>query len=187
MATTLSKKATPGSRGPRPTGPPRWLLPAAVIIVFLLIAGPLGGVGGKLSEIQRNDNAAYLPEGAEATQVLKETTSFELESTPAILVYTRKDGATMTAEDQRIITVQAIHLFEPLNNFLAAPPIGAVVTQPYGKGAYILLLFIGSDPNTIRPHIDDLRAVFPVRNGEVKMNPAERASVPPPCLPAQAT
>ena len=158
MATTLSKKATPGSGGSRPTGPARWLLPAAVIIVFLLIAGPLGGVGGKLSEIQRNDNAAYLPEGAEATQVLKETTSFELESTPAILVYTRKDGATLTKEDQRIITVQAVHLFEPLNNFLAAPPIGAVVTQPYGKGAYILLLFIGSDPNTIRPHIDDLRA-----------------------------
>jgi RND superfamily putative drug exporter len=158
MATTLSKKATPGSGGSRPTGPARWLLPAAVIIVFLLIAGPLGGVGGKLSEIQRNDNAAYLPEGAEATQVLNETTSFELESTPAILVYTRKDGATMTKEDQRIITVQAVHLFEPLNNFLAAPPIGAVVTQPYGKGAYILLLFIGSDPNTIRPHIDDLRA-----------------------------
>ena len=158
MATTLSKKATPGSGGSRPTGPARWLLPAAVIIVFLLIAGPLGGVGGKLSEIQRNDNAAYLPEGAEATQVLNETTSFELESTPAILVYTRKDGATLTKEDQRIITVQAVHLFEPLNNFLAAPPIGAVVTQPYGKGAYILLLFIGSDPNTIRPHIDDLRA-----------------------------
>jgi RND superfamily putative drug exporter len=157
MATTLSKKATPGGGGPRPTGPARWLLPAAVIIAFLLIAGPLGGVGGKLSEIQRNDNAAYLPENTEATKVLKETTSFELESTPAILVYTRKDGATMTREDQRILTIQAIHLFEPLNQVLAAPPIGPIVTDPYGKGAYILLLFIGSDPNTIRPHIDDIR------------------------------
>src|SRR5262252_464486 len=90
MATTLGKKTTPRRGRPAPTGPGRWLLPAAVIIVFLLVAGPLGGVGGKLSDIQRNDNAAYLPENAEATQVLKETTSFELESTPALLVYTRK-------------------------------------------------------------------------------------------------
>ena len=158
MATTLGKKATPGSRGPRSTGPARWLLPATVIIAFLLIAGPLGGVGGKLSEIQRNDNAAYLPESAEATKVLNETTKFELESTPGILVYTRKDGATLNREDQRIITLQAVHLQEPFIRDLAAPPIGAIVTEPYGKAAYILLLFIGSDPNTIRPHIDTLRA-----------------------------
>jgi RND superfamily putative drug exporter len=157
MATTLIKKATPGSGRPLPTGPARWLLPAAVIIAFLIIASPLSSIGGKLTEIQRNDNAAYLPENAEATQVLKESSAFELESTPALLVYTRQDGATLTAEDQRIITIQALHLVEPLNQVLTAPPIGAIVTEPYGKAAYILLLFTGSDPNTIRPHIDDLR------------------------------
>src|SRR5262245_45875374 len=158
MATTLGKKATADRGGVQPPGPRRWLLPAAVIIAFLLVAGPLSNIGGKLSDIQRNDNAAYLPESAEATKVLAETTKFELESTPAILVYTRKDGATLNREDQRIITVQAVHLQEPFIADLAAPPIGAVVTEPYGKAAYILLLFIGSDPNTIRPHIDALRA-----------------------------
>jgi RND superfamily putative drug exporter len=163
MATTVSKKTmagkkTTGGGRPQPTGPARWLMPAAVIVAFLIIASPLSSIGGKLTNIQRNDNAAYLPNSAEATKVLAETTKFELESTPAILVYTRKDGATLTAEDQKTITLQAVHLQEPFIDDLAAPPIGAIVTEPYGKAAYILLLFIGSDPNVIRPHVDDLRA-----------------------------
>ena len=157
MATTLGKKATAGRGRPQPSGPARWLLPAAVIVAFLIIASPLSSVGGNLSSIQRNDNAAYLPESAEATRVLNETTKFELESTPALLVYTRNDGATMTADDQRIVTIKAVNLQEPMIQVLTVPPIGAVVTEPRGKAAYILLLFIGSDPNTIRPHIDDLR------------------------------
>ena len=166
MATEVTKRSGSGGRTkpPVPPAPPasgirarRWLIPVGVIIAFLLVAGPLGGVGGNLSKIQRNDNATYLPEGAEATKVLNETTKFELESTPAILVYTRKDGATLSFDDQRIITLQAIHFMEPFSGYLAAPPIGAVVTEPRGKAAYILLLFIGSDPNLIRPHIDTLR------------------------------
>jgi RND superfamily putative drug exporter len=157
MATTLDKKTTPGRGTPKGTGPARWLLPVAIILAFLILGGPLSSVGGKLSDIQRNDNAAYLPEKAEATKVLNEVSHFELESTPAILVYTKPDGSVFTAEDQKNITIQAVHLQEPFLDDLAAPPIGAIVTEPRGKAAYILLLFIGSDPNTFKQHIDDLR------------------------------
>ncbi len=40
------------------------------------------------------------------------------------------------------------------------------------------------DLDFILKHIDDLSAVFPVENGEVKMIPTEPACVRPPCLPA---
>ncbi len=46
---------------------PRWVPPALVAMVFLLIAGPLGSAGGKLSDVQRNDSTQYLPTSAEAT------------------------------------------------------------------------------------------------------------------------
>ena len=46
---------------------PRWVPPALVAMVFLLIAGPRGSAGGKLSDVQRNDSTQYLPTSAEAT------------------------------------------------------------------------------------------------------------------------
>jgi putative drug exporter of the RND superfamily len=157
MATRLDKRAGARVPAPKPVPRSRWLVPALAIVAFIVIGGPLGSIGGKLSEIQRNDNAAYLPENAEATKVLAETNRFNgLESTPAILVYTRPDGATLTKDDQRLLTLAAIHLQEPMLDVLATPPIGPTISDD-GKAADIILLLIGSDPNKLRPTVDDLR------------------------------
>jgi RND superfamily putative drug exporter len=40
----------------------RWLWPAVAIVVWLLIGGPLGSLQSKVSEVQQNDNAAFLRE-----------------------------------------------------------------------------------------------------------------------------
>jgi len=48
----------------------RWLLPAAIILVWLVVGGPLASLSSKTSEVQQNDNAAFLPASAESTEVL---------------------------------------------------------------------------------------------------------------------
>jgi RND superfamily putative drug exporter len=62
-----------------------------------------GGVGesfqGKLSEVQKNDNAAYLPASAESTQAGNEAANFSTsQSLPGFLVFRRKSG--LTGEDK---------------------------------------------------------------------------------------
>jgi RND superfamily putative drug exporter len=47
----------------------RWLLPAALTIIWLIIGGVAGPYAGKLAEVQVNDRAAFLPNDAESTRV----------------------------------------------------------------------------------------------------------------------
>src|SRR2546430_1268319 len=123
-------------------GWPRWVLPALLIGVFLLIGGPLSSQGGKLSEVQRNDSAAYLPAGAEATEALAASKRFTgLEATPAIVVYTRPSG--ITADDRVQIVLAALAMANQLSPRLAAPPMGPIISDVLVLGAgtdYALLL-----------------------------------------------
>ena len=45
----------------------RWRLPAITLVLWLLIGGGVGPFAGKLTEVIKNDNAAFLPANAEAT------------------------------------------------------------------------------------------------------------------------
>src|SRR6266508_3039375 len=138
------------------TGWPRWLLPAVGIVLFLLIGGPLANIGGKLSEVQRNDSASFLPGGAEATAVSAASKRFTgLESTPAIVVYERPSG-TMTEADRIELTLVTLAIAEHLNSRLAGPPRGPVVSDD-GKAAQIIVPFAGSDPKPIREDVRWLR------------------------------
>lgn len=47
----------------------RWLLPAVVMVSWLIIGGLAGPYAGKLAEVQTNDRAAFLPNDAESTRV----------------------------------------------------------------------------------------------------------------------
>ena len=47
-----------------------WIWPLLVVLLWLFIGGPLGSFAGKLSQVQENDNAAFLPSNAESTQVI---------------------------------------------------------------------------------------------------------------------
>ena len=67
----------------RPTGKPRpqrrgWpvFTVVAVGIVVFLLGGFGGSYQGKLSQVQRNDNAAFLPGSAESTQASAEADLF---------------------------------------------------------------------------------------------------------------
>ena len=80
----------------------------AVAVGWLLIGSAVGPLSGKLSEVQTNDNASFLPASAESTLVANETAAFnEQESFPALVVVTRPDGAALTPEDLNEVTTFA--------------------------------------------------------------------------------
>src|SRR5205814_7054720 len=138
-----------------PSGPPRWLLPLAVVVLFLLLGGGLSGPGGRLAEVQRNDSTAYLPHGTESVAALNAEKKFTgLETTPAILVYTRPSA--LTDDDKVQLTLLGLAIVEQLNQHLAAPPIGPIVSDD-GRSAQMIVELIGSDPNLLRDDVHWLR------------------------------
>ncbi|MFJ5834688.1 MMPL family transporter [Streptomyces sp. NPDC093089] len=77
----------------------RWVIPLALLVVWLGIGGTLGPYAGKLGEVATNDQAAFLPRSAESTQVLEARRAFERsESLPAIVVWTGEDGQVTAAQ-----------------------------------------------------------------------------------------
>ena len=64
-------------------------------MAWLVIGLPSGSFAGKLSEVQTNDNASFLPESAESTEVLEAFEDFqEQETFPATVVIERRGGVT---------------------------------------------------------------------------------------------
>ncbi|EAP98752.1 hypothetical protein JNB_01250 [Janibacter sp. HTCC2649] len=81
--------------------PRRILLGALAVIVVWLAIGAVGGPAtGKLSEVQKNDNASFLPADAESTAVLRAVSRFsDEEEIPLIVVAERRDGAELGERD----------------------------------------------------------------------------------------
>jgi RND superfamily putative drug exporter len=90
----------------------RWLLPALLAVAWLAAAGPLNVVGGQLSDVQENDNAAFLPDSAESTRVAELQRKFQSEQAlPVIVVWERPagiDAETRRAVEDRVGQVRAL-------------------------------------------------------------------------------
>ncbi|MEV7014895.1 MMPL family transporter [Streptomyces sp. NPDC093991] len=85
----------------------RWLVPLALLIVWLGVGGTLGPYAGKLGEVATNDQASFLPRSAESTRVLDEREAFDQQETlPAIVVWTA-DGGRIT-DAQRSAATRAV-------------------------------------------------------------------------------
>ncbi|MEU8848064.1 MMPL family transporter [Streptomyces sp. NPDC048564] len=82
----------------------RWLIPLVLLLVWLGVGGTLGPYAGKLGEVATNDQAAFLPQSAESTKVLKAREAFDQSETlPAIVVWTA-DSDRITAAQQTAAT-----------------------------------------------------------------------------------
>jgi putative drug exporter of the RND superfamily len=69
----------------------KWIV-LGLWIVVLAVAGPLAG---KLTGVEKNDNSAWLPGSAEATQVADLQKQFQTDDiAPAVIVYERSSGIT---------------------------------------------------------------------------------------------
>ncbi|MEU5882521.1 MMPL family transporter [Spirillospora sp. NPDC047279] len=83
----------------------RWLAPFLVLLVWLVGVGPFGQYAGKLGEVQGNDNATFLPAGAESTKVRLLEERFSAPGvTPLIVIW--EDGKI--TEEQRAAAGQAL-------------------------------------------------------------------------------
>jgi RND superfamily putative drug exporter len=73
----------------------RWWLPALLVVLWLGIGAVGGPFTGKLADVATNDNAAFLPESAEATEVSRLQEEFsEQQVLPAVVVAERTSGIT---------------------------------------------------------------------------------------------
>ena len=71
----------------------------ALAIVAFLVGGFGGSYQGKLGEVQKNDNASFLPGSAESTKAGDESAKFlSVEALPGFVVFHRDSG--LTADDK---------------------------------------------------------------------------------------
>jgi len=73
-----------------------WRAGIAAVLIAWLVLGALGGPAvGKLSEVQENDNANFLPKQAESTLVANESAKFvDSKALPYFVLITRDSGIT---------------------------------------------------------------------------------------------
>ena len=79
--------------------PPRRKLPIFTIVALAIVAFFAGGIGGsfqgKLTEVQKNDNASFLSRTAESTQVADESERFlPVQYVPGFVLFHRDSGLT---------------------------------------------------------------------------------------------
>ncbi|WP_103509005.1 MMPL family transporter [Streptomyces sp. SM13] len=80
----------------------RRLIPVVLLIAWLCIGGGLGPYAGKLGEVATNDQAAFLPQNAESTQVIEAQKAFQQNETlPVILVWTSAEKDAPVDDGQR--------------------------------------------------------------------------------------
>lgn len=99
------------TRAPETSSPDRtstarkgvWLA-IGVAIIWLLISSWAGPLSGQLTQVQENDNAAFLPASAESTLVAEEQAKFaDSTAIPLLVVISKPDGGQFTAADQAAI------------------------------------------------------------------------------------
>src|SRR5665811_863463 len=126
-----------------------------VVLLVLLAWFGLAGVGGplvgRLSEVQKNDNASFLPKSAESTEVGKLAAKFSsTDALPYFVVIERPTGLNPSDADAVESFIAGIPSlpFEiegySLGPYLAAPPVAAVPSQD-GKALLLSLIHI-SEP-----------------------------------------
>ncbi|MGW5271874.1 MMPL family transporter [Streptomyces sp. NPDC004044] len=105
-----------------------WLVPVVLLVVWLGVGGTLGPYAGKLGDVATNDRAAFLPQNAESTKVIKAQRSFrQNETLPAIVVWTAADGGKVSGEQRRAATDALASLKGSTE--LAAEPSPALASQ----------------------------------------------------------
>ncbi|HVK20934.1 MAG TPA: MMPL family transporter, partial [Actinokineospora sp.] len=87
---------------PARPGRTRWILPALLILGWLVVGAIGGPFAGKLSKVAEQDTATFLPRSAEATQVNELQARFASGKVlPAVVVAERLGG--VTADDDRYL------------------------------------------------------------------------------------
>ncbi len=118
-----------------------WVLPALVVAVWLVGAGPLGAYVGKLSSAAKNDSASFLPASSESTRAQAIIAGFgDAGVIPAVVVYgsdsalTPGDRAAITQDARRLAGVPGV-----------AGPVAGPVFSADGKAAELIVPVTSGD------------------------------------------
>lgn len=145
----------------------RWLLPALVLLVWFAGAGPLGALSGKLTGLQENDTAAFLPDSAESTRVAELQQGFSpVQAIPAVLLWEgspTSDGAPL--DDQTLAAIgerigEATRIAEDAG-YLAGEPSPPIPSQD-GEAVQALLPLTPDLGDELGPLVDEIRAAIAV-------------------------
>jgi RND superfamily putative drug exporter len=136
--TTEEAPERPGrKRVPRPRG---FYVIGALAVVWLLFGLAGGSYQGKLGDVQKNDNASWLPKSAESTKVDKESQQFRnVLSISGFVVYERDSG--LTDADKTKINHDA-QAFRGLKG-IAADEVGTPQYSKDGRTASVEVPLIG--------------------------------------------
>ncbi|MBW8487621.1 MMPL family transporter [Actinomadura parmotrematis] len=103
----------------------RRLLPALLVLVWILGAGPLGQFAGKLGDVASNDSTTFLPASAESTEVAKLQKGFEQSgASPAVIVWETAGPVTAAQRDAAAGALKSL-AGSPDARGAASPPIPA--------------------------------------------------------------
>jgi RND superfamily putative drug exporter len=132
----------------------RWIWPLLVLMAWLLIGLPSGSFAGKLSEVQTNDNASFLPESAESTEVLEALEDFQDQETfPATVVIERRGG----------VTQDDLAWLEDLGSQAAdvegVVSVGEVTPSSDGEAAQLVVELDARDFEVLGDYVEELRGI----------------------------
>jgi RND superfamily putative drug exporter len=128
-----------------------------VLVVWILLLLIFGSLGMKLSGIEKNDAAAYLPSKSESAKVQAELESRPGgKSIPGAMVYHRSGG--LTAQDKAAVAAARQRL---VDNPVAEAPILPVVVDSSGETQLVLVNVPASDDSkVVADNLDAARAVL---------------------------
>jgi putative drug exporter of the RND superfamily len=149
----------PESTLPKPVRRRRWTLPTILLVAWLLVGGVVGPFAGRLTEVIKNDNAAFLPANAESTKVIAGVSAITNQRSPipALLVVDQPDGVSSASRAEFaafLDRVPGIALKDGtfVGDFLLPFPLAPAASDD-GKAMSATLLF--DDEKSGRPFSDD--------------------------------
>ena len=106
-----------------------------VLALWLVVLGVAGPLAGKLTGAQQNDNSAWLPGNAEATQVMELAARFQTDDiAPAVIVYERTAGITPADTAKAAADVAALQRVPGVSGQVAGP-----VPAPDGQALQVVV------------------------------------------------
>jgi RND superfamily putative drug exporter len=134
-----------------------WWLPTLLVIVWLAL-GALGGpFAGKLADVAENDNAAFLPDSAEATEVAhlqRQFSDSDRAVLPAVVVIARDGG--VTAADARYVAGLATALARV--DGVVAPVPRPVPSKDREALQLVVSIHGGGDPGKVVENVREVLA-----------------------------
>jgi RND superfamily putative drug exporter len=123
----------------------RLLVVSLVLLVWFALAGVGGPLVGRLSEVQKNDNASFLPKSAESTEVGRLAAKFTSATTlPYFVVIERPAG------------------LRPSDSSAVGSFIAAIPSLPFEINGYSLGPYLAQPPTTAIPSQDGKALLVPV-------------------------